>query len=82
MIYDIIYDIMTSGSLCSTAALGSPCRCSSLTATLPRLCRPDPALADTRPPDPSASAMDTILGLPRAGTEHSQALCMISYMIS
>ena len=43
---------MTSGSLCSTAALGSPCRCSGLTATLPRLCRPDTALADTLAPDP------------------------------
>ena len=43
---------MTSGSLCSAAALGSPARSSSLTATLPRLCRPDPALADTLAPDP------------------------------
>ena len=52
MNYDIMYDIMTSGSLCSAAALGSPARSSGLTATLPRLCRPDPALADTLPPDP------------------------------
>ena len=43
---------MTSGSLCSAAALGSPCRCSGLTATLPRLCRPNPDLVDTLPPDP------------------------------
>ena len=43
---------MTSGSLCSAAALGSPARSSSLTATLPCLCRPDPALADTLAPDP------------------------------
>ena len=43
---------MTSGSLCSAASLCSLTRCSGLTATLPRLCRPDPALADTLPPDP------------------------------
>ena len=45
---------MTSDSLCSAAALCSPARSSGLTATLPRLCRPDPALADsdTLPPDP------------------------------
>ena len=55
---------MTSGSLCSTAVLGSPARSSSLNVTLPRLCRPDPALADTLPPDLSASAMDTIRGRP------------------
>ena len=52
MTHDIIYDIITSCSLCSVAALSSPCRSSGLTATLPRLCRPHPALADTLPPDP------------------------------
>ena len=52
MTHDIIYDIITSCSLCSVAALRSPCHSSGLTATLHRLCRPDPALADTLPPDP------------------------------
>ena len=54
------YDI---GGLCSIrpAAISGSSRCvSGLTATLPRLCRPDPALAETLAPHLSASAMDTI----------------------
>ena len=47
---------MTRGSLRSAAALGSACRWSGLNVTLPCLCRPNPALADsdsdTLPPDP------------------------------
>ena len=42
---------MTSSSLRSAAAFCSPCRRSGLTATLPRLCRPDPALAEPLCPD-------------------------------
>ena len=43
---------MTGSSLHSTAAFCSPCRRSGLSATLPRLCRPDPALAEPLCPDP------------------------------
>ena len=43
---------MTSGSQRSATAHGSACRWSGLTVTLPRLCRPYPALADTLAPDP------------------------------
>ncbi len=46
-----------------------PRRGSGLAATLPRLCSPDPALAETLSPDPlrrlSVSAMDTIRARPR-----------------
>ena len=34
------------------ASLGSAAAPAGLNATLPRLCRPDPALAVTLPPDP------------------------------
>ncbi len=49
--YDIIYNIMTSALLCSKATTSSPC-CSSGLASLPSLCCPGPALADTLMPDP------------------------------
>ncbi len=42
---------MTS-SLRSTAAFCSPCRRRGLTVTLPRLCRPGPALTEPLCPDP------------------------------
>jgi hypothetical protein len=46
------YDIIGQCSIRSTAALRRP-RCGSgLAATLPRLCRPCPALADPLGPDP------------------------------
>ena len=57
------YDIIDRCSIRPAVALGSP-RCGSgLTATLPRLCRPEPALAETLAP--SASAMDTMRERPR-----------------
>ena len=46
---------MTRGSLRFAVALGSACRWSGLTATLPRpawTCHPDPDLTDTLLPDP------------------------------
>ncbi len=43
---------MTNTSLRSAATLGSPCSSSGLTASLPSLSCPDPALADTLAPDP------------------------------
>ena len=46
------YDIIDRCSIRPAVALGSP-RCGSgLTATLPRLCRPEPALAETLAPYP------------------------------
>ncbi len=46
------YDIISQCSIRPAAALGS-LRCGSgLAATLPRLCRPEPALADTLAPYP------------------------------
>ncbi len=55
MHYDINYDIMVLNyvsSIRSTAALRRP-RCGSgLAATLPRLCRPGPALAEPLGPEP------------------------------
>ena len=47
MNYDMTYDIIDQCSIRPAAALGSP-RCGScLAATLPRLCRQEPALAET-----------------------------------
>ena len=52
IIYDVTYDIMGHCSIRSAAALRRP-RCGSgLAATLPRLCRPGPALAEPLGPDP------------------------------
>ena len=48
----ISYMIIPRGSLGSAFGLGRPAGGSGLTATLPRLCRSDPALADTLLPDP------------------------------
>ena len=50
--YDMTYDIIGQCSIRPAAALGS-LRCGSgLAATLPRLCRPKPALAETLAPYP------------------------------
>ncbi len=47
MDYDMTYDIIDLCSIRPAATFGSP-RCGSgLTATLPRLCHPEPALAET-----------------------------------
>jgi hypothetical protein len=47
------YDIIVQCSICSSAASRRPRCCSSLAAaTLPRLCRPGPALAEPLGPDP------------------------------
>jgi hypothetical protein len=43
---------MTSTLMSSAATLGSAGRSSGLAASLPSLCCPGPALADTLPPDP------------------------------
>ncbi len=52
MDYDMTYDIKDQCSIRPAAALGSPrCGC-GLAATLPRLCRPEPALAETLAPYP------------------------------
>ena len=52
--YMISYHDIPGGSICSSsaAALAPPRRGSGLAATLPRLCGPDPALAETLSPDP------------------------------
>ena len=51
-IWYMTYDIIDQCSICLAVALGSP-RCGSgLTATLARLCRPEPALAETLAPYP------------------------------
>ena len=52
VMHDIMYDIMTGSSLSSAAAWRRPLCCSGLAATLPRLCRPGPALAEPLCPDP------------------------------
>ena len=50
--HDMNYDIIGQFSICSAAALCRP-RCGSVhAATLPRLCRPGPALAKPLGPDP------------------------------
>ncbi len=50
--YDKYYDIIGLCLICSAAALRRrPCG-SSLAVTLPRLCRPGPALAEPLGPDP------------------------------
>ncbi len=46
------YDIIDQCSIRPAAALGSPLCASGLAATLPRLCRPEPALAETLAPYP------------------------------
>ena len=52
MDYDMTYDIIDSCSIRPPDAFGSP-RCGSGLATmLPRLCRPEPALAETLAPHP------------------------------
>ena len=52
MILYMTYDIIGQCSICSAAALRRP-RCGSgPAATLPRLCRPGPALAEPLGPDP------------------------------
>jgi hypothetical protein len=49
---DMTYDIIGQCSIRSAPAFGRPrCGC-GLAATLPRLCRPDPALAESLGPDP------------------------------
>ncbi len=52
--YMISYHDIPGGSICSSsaAALAHPRRGSGLAATLPRLCGPDSALAETLSPDP------------------------------
>ena len=50
--YYMTCDIIGQCSIRSAAALRCPCCGSGLAATLPRLCRPDPALAETLSPDP------------------------------
>ncbi len=51
IIYDLTYDIKGQYSICSTAALRRP-RCGSgLATTLPGLCSPCPALAESLGPD-------------------------------
>ena len=52
MDYDMTYDIIDRCSIRPAAASGSPSCGSGLAATLPRLCRPEPALADTLAPYP------------------------------
>ena len=59
------YDIIGWCSICSAATLPRPSCGSGLAATLPRLCRPGPALAEPLGPDFSASAIDIIRGRPR-----------------
>ena len=44
------YDIIDQCSIRPAAALGSPRCASGLAATLPRLCRPEPALPETLAP--------------------------------
>jgi hypothetical protein len=52
MDYNMTYDIIDWCSIRPAAAFCSP-RCGSgLAATLPRLCRPEPALAETLAPHP------------------------------
>jgi hypothetical protein len=52
MDYDMTYDIIHRCSIRPATTLGSP-RCGScLAATLPRLCSPEPALAETLAPQP------------------------------
>ena len=46
------YDIIDQCSIRPAAALGCPRCASGLAATLPRLCRPEPALAETLAPYP------------------------------
>ena len=46
------YDIINQCSIRPAAALGRPRCASGLAATLPRLCRPEPALAETLTPYP------------------------------
>ncbi len=46
------YDIVVQCSIRSAAASRRPRCCSGLAATLPRLCRPGPALAEPLGPDP------------------------------
>ncbi len=52
MIYDIIGGMIGQYSIRSAAALRRPSCGSGLAATLPRLCRPGPALAEPLSPDP------------------------------
>jgi hypothetical protein len=54
MDYDISNDIIGHCSIRSAAAaaFGHPRCCSGLAATLPCLCHPEPALAETPAPDP------------------------------
>ncbi len=52
MDYDMTYDIIDQCSIRPAAAFGSPCCGSGLAATLPHLCRPVPALAETLAPHP------------------------------
>ena len=50
---DMNNDITGQCSICPNAAFGSTsCGSGCLAATLPRLCGPDPALAETLSPDP------------------------------
>jgi hypothetical protein len=52
IIYDLTSDIIGLCSICSAAALCRPSCSSGLAATLPRLCRPGPALAEPPGTDP------------------------------
>ncbi len=46
------YDIICKCSIRSAAAFGRPRCCCGFAATLPRLCRPGPAIAEPLGPDP------------------------------
>ena len=59
----ISYHSIPWGSICSRSA-GALAPSSGLSATLPRLCRPDPALARTLSPDPLRLSNNTIRAWP------------------
>ncbi len=66
------YDIIGLCSICSAAAMRRPSCGSGLAATLPRLCRPGPALAEPLSPDPLRLSDRHHLGSP-AVAPHPEA---------
>ena len=70
------YDIIDQCSIRPAAALGSLHCDSGLAATLPRLCRPEPALADTLAPYPLSlrdrlSSLDSSTSLLEVTSEYA-----------
>ena len=76
------YDIVDRCSIRLAVALGSPLCGSSLTVTLPRLCRPEPALAETLAPCPLKTEVENDSDITRASQPtHSRPVECVGFVL-